>query len=252
LLAQAPQRVTYLKVILREARAPFDDFRRIDNVLPPLLHIVNPGVVVTIQAMVDDHRHPETYSHLPFRLSSPAIADEGHEQTGSRLEEVPMRFTKSIFTAAVATIVLAASAAGVFAAPASATSNVNVRSGPGTGFHVVSQLVRGQHVEVEGCEAGWCYVSQRGVDGWVSAQYLTARAASNRPNFYKNFGTLPHRPGYNRPHPDRPSFHKPQPPRPGYQHQPPRPGHHVSPPRPGQNFNHPPRPGSFPRPYSPW
>jgi hypothetical protein len=26
----------------------------------------------------------------------------------------------------------------------------------------------------------------------------------------------------------------------------------VSPPRPGQNFNHPPRPGSFPRPYSPW
>jgi hypothetical protein len=42
-LAQAPRRVTHLKVILREARAPFDDFRRIDNVLPPLLHIMNPG-----------------------------------------------------------------------------------------------------------------------------------------------------------------------------------------------------------------
>lgn len=164
-----------------------------------------------------------------------------------------MRFTKSIFTAAVATVLLAASAASALAAPATATSNVNVRSGPGTGFHVVSQLVRGQHVEVEGCESGWCYVSQRGVDGWVSAQYLNARATTSRPNFYNNFGRVPHRPGFNRPHPDRPGFHKPQPSRPGfYQHQPPRPGHHVTPPRPGHNFNHPSRPGHSPRPYSPW
>lgn len=76
-------------------------------------------------------------------------------------------------------IAVAAAALAVFlpaaqAAPAYATTNVNVRSGPGTGYGTVDTLVRGQQVDVQQCQGSWCYVAKSGPDGWVSSRYLSA------------------------------------------------------------------------------
>jgi uncharacterized protein YraI len=80
-------------------------------------------------------------------------------------------------------IAVAAAAAMVFlpaaqAAPGTATSNVNVRQGPGTSYAVVNTLRRGDQVDVQRCDGSWCYVVGRNAMGWVSSSYL---AASGRP-----------------------------------------------------------------------
>ncbi|MEQ1768633.1 MAG: SH3 domain-containing protein [Devosia sp.] len=57
---------------------------------------------------------------------------------------------------------------------AEATTSVNVRSGPGTGYAVVDTLYAGESVDVEDCRSsGWCHVSHSGPDGWVSSHYLS-------------------------------------------------------------------------------
>ncbi|MGV3652512.1 MAG: SH3 domain-containing protein [Devosia sp.] len=101
------------------------------------------------------------------------------------------------------------------AAPAIATSTVNVRSGPGTQFSVVDSLRSGQRVDVEGCRAGWCYVNKPGPDGWVSGRYLTEPAGRGRPRVYFdfNFGRPPMPPP---PRPGRPGWDGPDRPGPGW------------------------------------
>jgi uncharacterized protein YraI len=69
-------------------------------------------------------------------------------------------------------VLLVGGTAAALAAPAEATSAVNVRTGPGTSYRVVDQLYAGENVDVHGCRGGWCEVSHSGPDGWVSANYL--------------------------------------------------------------------------------
>jgi len=118
-----------------------------------------------------------------------------------------MRLQKKIISIALAGSVLIGMAGAAMAAQAVVTSNVNVRSGPGTGYSQVDVLRRNQVVEVTGCRGGWCYVEKRGPDGWVSANYLQgARGQSTvRPgvNFSFSFGTPPAPPRVIRPAPDR-------------------------------------------------
>lgn len=76
-------------------------------------------------------------------------------------------------------IAVAAAAAAVFlpaaqAAPGVTTSNVNVRSGPGTGYAVVDTVTRGTRVDVQRCQGSWCFVEKPGPDGWISASFLSA------------------------------------------------------------------------------
>jgi uncharacterized protein YraI len=114
-----------------------------------------------------------------------------------------MRLQKKIISIALAGSVLIGMAGAAMAAQAVVTSNVNVRSGPGTGYGQVDVLRRNQVVEVTGCRGGWCYVEKRGPDGWVSANYLQgARGQSTvRPgvNFSFSFGTPPAPPRPSRP-----------------------------------------------------
>lgn len=85
--------------------------------------------------------------------------------------------TKTIIGALTALSVVAATAAA-FAAPANATTSLNVRSGPGTGYGVVDTLYSGEPVEVTECVSnGWCYIEHQGPDGWVSSNYLAAATA---------------------------------------------------------------------------
>ena len=83
-----------------------------------------------------------------------------------------MALSKKFITGGLAALAFLASAAAATAAPAYATGNVNVRSGPGTHYGVVDTLRRGERVDIQQCRGGWCFVEKRGPDGWVSANYL--------------------------------------------------------------------------------
>ena len=115
-----------------------------------------------------------------------------------------MNMNKNVLRAALAGVVILASTGIVLAAPAVASANVNVRSGPGSGYGVVAVLRRGEAVEVTGCRSTWCYVERRGPDGWVSSHYLNGRSQATRPsiNFSFSFGNMP-----TAPRPPRPGNH---------------------------------------------
>src|SRR4051794_22695130 len=59
------------------------------------------------------------------------------------------------------------------AAGATASQNVNVRSGPATSYGVVARLNQGDAVDVRQCEGQFCQISFGSQTGWVSATYLT-------------------------------------------------------------------------------
>ena len=106
-----------------------------------------------------------------------------------------MNIKRKIASSFLSGAILLAAAGSAFAAPAVATGNVNVRSGPSTGYERVGTLLRNQLVEVSGCRAGWCFVEKRGTDGWVSSRFLQPvrpqRQARPSVSFQFNFGTVP-------------------------------------------------------------
>lgn len=127
-----------------------------------------------------------------------------------------MALSKKLMAGGLAALALLATTATAFAAPAFATGNVNVRSGPGTGYARVDTLRRGEQVDVVQCRGSWCYIEKRGPDGWVSANYLSRGG----------------NPGWDDDDWDRPPHWNPNPPRPPHWNPgPPRPPH-WNPPRP--------------------
>ncbi|HML08671.1 MAG TPA: SH3 domain-containing protein [Xanthobacteraceae bacterium] len=72
-----------------------------------------------------------------------------------------------IATGTAALIVLSAQCAA--AAPALATSNVNMRQGPGTNFPIITTIPGGSTVEVSGCQGEWCAVVWHGKSGYAIA-----------------------------------------------------------------------------------
>lgn len=108
-----------------------------------------------------------------------------------------MALSKKLMAGGLAAMTLMATAGAAMAAPAYVTGNVNVRSGPGTGYGIVDTIRRGERVEIERCRGSWCFVEKRGPDGWVSA------------NFLERGG----RPGWRDDRWDRPPVYRPHPPR---------------------------------------
>jgi uncharacterized protein YraI len=82
--------------------------------------------------------------------------------------------------AGLGVVVTALTAGAAFAAVA--TSSVNVRTGPGTGYGVVDNLRPCEFVNIDGRRGGWCEVTKSGPDGWVSCAYLT----NGRVNVYRD------------------------------------------------------------------
>jgi len=146
-----------------------------------------------------------------------------------------MALSKKLMAGGLAALALVATTATAFAAPAVATGNVNVRSGPGTGYARVDVLQRGQPVDVVQCRGSWCYVEKPGPDGWVSANYLSR---GGRPGWSDdNWGRPPQwspppppPPNWNRPPPPPPQWNPGPPPRPPHWNPPP-------PPRPWPGYN---------------
>jgi len=83
-----------------------------------------------------------------------------------------MSIKSNLLKAAGLGVVVTALTAGA-ALAAVATSSVNVRTGPGTGYGIVDTLRPGEFVNINGRSNGWCSVSKPGPDGWVSCAYLT-------------------------------------------------------------------------------
>ncbi len=89
-----------------------------------------------------------------------------------------MKFTlfamRSLGAAALAGVLNLSAASGALAVEVEATTDVNVRTGPGTSFGILDALNRGERVTILECNSSgsWCYVDQDGPDGWVSARYL--------------------------------------------------------------------------------
>lgn len=98
-----------------------------------------------------------------------------HRQTRKKL----LNIVTGVAVAAAAAVVFLPAAQ---AAPGTATSNVNVRQGPGTSYAVTSTLRRGDIVDVQQCQGSWCYVQGRGFAGWVSASYLSAGGTPVNPS----------------------------------------------------------------------
>lgn len=134
-----------------------------------------------------------------------------------------MAVSHKLAAAGLAALALLATTGLASAATAYATGNVNVRSGPGTGYAVIDALRRGQQVDVQYCRGSWCYVEKRGPDGWVSANYLDrgGRPGWNDDDWYEE----PHW----TPRPPRPPHWNPRPPRP-------YPVYPVYPSKPGASF----------------
>ena len=132
--------------------------------------------------------------------------------------------SKKLIAGGLAAIAFAISAGAALAAPGQAISNVNVRSGPGTSYKVVSQLSAGEIVDIAHCQTGWCYVGRSGTDGWVSDAYLQHLSAPVivpppivvRPHIVVR-PPIHRPPHYRPPHKPRPPIkprppHKPRPP----------------------------------------
>jgi hypothetical protein len=72
--------------------------------------------------------------------------------------------------ASAAALLLTTGAA--LAVPATAQSDLNVRSGPGPQYPVVGALQGGETVDVGGCTGSWCQVSFSGGTGYANRSYL--------------------------------------------------------------------------------
>ena len=64
------------------------------------------------------------------------------------------------------------STGAALALPATAQTDLNVRSGPGTQYQVVGSIQGGETVDVGSCAGSWCQVSFNGGSGYASRNYL--------------------------------------------------------------------------------
>jgi hypothetical protein len=119
-----------------------------------------------------------------------------------------MALNRKLIASGLATLAVLATTVAASAAPAFATSNVNVRSGPGTGYRVVDTLRRGERVDIQYCRGSWCFVQKRGPDGWVSANYLSSGGGWDD-DWYEP--APPPRPPHWNPRPPRPPHWNPNP-----------------------------------------
>lgn len=120
-----------------------------------------------------------------------------------------MALNRKLIASGLATLAVLATTVAASAATAYATGNVNVRSGPGTGYGVVDALRRGDRVDVQYCQGSWCFVEKRGPDGWVSSRYLATGGGGYDDDYYEPAPRPPRPPHWNPP--PRPPVYNPRP-----------------------------------------
>ncbi len=88
------------------------------------------------------------------------------------------KLKRNLIVAATGIIVTASLTAGAFAASATATTDVNMRSGAGNRYKVVSVVGKGQTVTTAGKTGSWTKVTAGGKTGYVHSKYLTSGTVS--------------------------------------------------------------------------
>jgi uncharacterized protein YraI len=78
---------------------------------------------------------------------------------------------------------LAFSTAAASALPAVVSTDLNLRSGPGTVHQVIAVMQAGASVDTLGCGAGWCRIAYGGQVGYASQNYLDFGQQAVRPGF---------------------------------------------------------------------
>ena len=80
-----------------------------------------------------------------------------------------------------AALFLSLTASFSFAAtPGFTTVDLNLRSGPGTGYRVIGVMPRGAAITISDCSTSWCRVAFGAKRGWASLTYLQAIAVMPR------------------------------------------------------------------------
>lgn len=81
--------------------------------------------------------------------------------------------------------------AAAFANPALVTTDLNLRTGPGSGYARITAMPDGAIVDVSGCVRGynWCRVHWAGYDGWASSNYLAFRTGAYRGRPYSSYAS---------------------------------------------------------------
>ena len=74
-----------------------------------------------------------------------------------------------------ATLAIVAVSGGIAAAQSPVT-NLNMRSGPGTGYQVLRVIPAGAPVAVLGCDGRWCQVNYAGRIGYANGSYLSGES----------------------------------------------------------------------------
>jgi uncharacterized protein YraI len=83
---------------------------------------------------------------------------------------------KKLFVSAAAGALMAMSGAAMAQTSVTATTDLNIRSGPGPQYEVIGAISADGSATLEGCMEGskWCQVSANGVTGWSYSDYLIA------------------------------------------------------------------------------
>ncbi len=92
---------------------------------------------------------------------------------------------KKIMIASAAAALMSVSGAAYAQQMVVASSDLNVRSGPGTNYRVVGAIGANDSASVLRCSGSWCQVSYAGGEGWVSSRFLSegeARMSGGRTN----------------------------------------------------------------------
>lgn len=86
---------------------------------------------------------------------------------------------RMILASSILTLALTASAGAQSSAVA--TTDLNVRAGPGPQYPVVGMIGAGQAADLKGCleNSKWCSVATTGGEGWVYSDYLTGTFGGN-------------------------------------------------------------------------
>ena len=94
--------------------------------------------------------------------------------------------TKIMTTSAIA--ILGLSGAAMAQTTATASTELNVRSGPGVQHEVIGAIPSGGEVNVVGCidSANWCEVTSDAANGWAYGDYLNVKAGDEVVSLYPN------------------------------------------------------------------
>lgn len=93
---------------------------------------------------------------------------------------MPNKITKIAATGL--TVALLSSSAALADFSATATTDLNIRSGPGPQFDVIGTIANSDTATVSGCTEGskWCQVTYNGKTGWSYSEYLSAEFTGER------------------------------------------------------------------------